>query len=101
MNKKLLVLIAMMLAAASSAAKAEDPTSTLLDEELLALEYEDEDTSSASEDGVRRHPRLRRRLKGHGGWSTWGTKSPKIGNTYGCPRGFVRLSWNGPCVYVG
>ena len=80
--------------------QAEDPTSTSLDEELLALEYEDEDTSSASEDGVRRHPRLRRRLKGHGGWSTWGTKSPKIGY-YGCPPGTVRLSWNGPCVYVG
>eukprot|EP00985_Skeletonema_marinoi_P026892 scaffold21268_cov86-Skeletonema_marinoi.AAC.2 len=96
MNKKLIVLIAMMLAAASSAAKAEDPTSTSLD-----LEYEDEDTSSASEDGVRRHPRLRRRLKGHVGWGTWGTKSPKIGYGYGCPRGFVRLSWNGPCIYVG
>eukprot|EP00985_Skeletonema_marinoi_P002168 scaffold882_cov85-Skeletonema_marinoi.AAC.3 len=81
MNKKLLVLITMMLAAASSAAKAEDPTSTSLDEELLALEYEDED-----------------RLKGYGGWSTWGTKSPKIGNTYGCPPGNVRLSWNGPCI---
>ncbi len=80
--------------------QAEDPTSTSLDEELLDLEYEDEDTSSASEDGVRRHPRLRRRLKGHGGWSTWGTKSPKIGY-YGCPPGTVRLSWNGPCVYVG
>eukprot|EP00984_Skeletonema_dohrnii_P032237 scaffold25942_cov123-Skeletonema_dohrnii-CCMP3373.AAC.2 len=109
MNKKLLVLIAMMLAAASSAAigkddieyvTAEDPTSTSLDEELLDLEYEDEDMSSASEDGVRRHPRLRRRLKGHGGWSTWGTKSPQIGY-YGCPPGTVRLSLEAAQTDVG